>query len=210
MVDIYASEEEQVAAIKKWWKENGTSIILGLVIGSAALFGWRAWQGQITAKGEKASLAFSQLENQLANQKVEDANVTGKMLLEEYATTPYASFAALKLAKIAVEADDLEMAATQLQWVIDNGNPEELKPTAIMRLAKLRLSTDNLDSAWTLISSLDETTALSSYHELKGDILLAQGKHEEARNAYLQATALSPSGPGSNKFLEMKMDDLGR
>ncbi len=210
MVDIYASEEEQVAAIKKWWKENGTSVILGIVIGSAALFGWRAWQGQVTAKGENASMTFSQLESQLVDEKAEDAVATGKMLMEEYATTPYASFAALKLAKVAVEADDQETAASHLQWIIDNGNPEEIKQTAIMRLAKLRLSADNPDSAWLLISTIDETTTLSSYHELKGDILLAQGKHEEAKNAYLQAVALSPSGPGSNKFLEMKMDDLGR
>ncbi len=82
--------------------------------------------------------------------------------------------------------------------------------TATMRLARLNLSSDNADSAWALISTIDETNALASYHELKGDILLAQGKQAEAKNAYLQATVLNPAGPGSNSFLNMKMDDLGR
>ena len=45
-MDIYASEEEQVQAIKKWGKENGPGIIAGLILGLGALFGWRYWQGQ--------------------------------------------------------------------------------------------------------------------------------------------------------------------
>lgn len=210
MVDVYASEEEQVAAIKKWWQENGTSVILGIVIGSAALFGWRAWQTQVTAKGEQASMAYSTMEQQLSENKNEDAIATGKQLIEEYKKTPYASFAALKLAKVAIEADELETATNHLRWIIDNGKPTELVQTAIMRLARLNLSNDNADAAWTLISTIDDTSSLSSYHELKGDILLAQGKKSDAKNAYLQATTLSPAGSGGNNFLEMKMDDLGR
>ncbi len=210
MVDVYASEEEQVAAIKKWWKENGTSVILGIVIGSATLFGWRAWQGQITAKGEQASLIYSQLEEQLLGDKSEEAATTAKQLMQEYKGTPYASFAALKLAKVAVEAKDADGASTYLRWTIENGNPKELVQAATMRLARLDLSSENVDSAWALINTIEDTSILASYHELKGDILLAQGKQDEAKSAYLQATALNPAGSGSNAFLEMKMDDLGR
>jgi len=210
VVDIYASEEEQVAAIKKWWKENGTSVILGIVIGSAALFGWRYWQGQLTTKGEQASMAYSQLEEQLSKKKTEEAEATAKELMQQYQGTPYASFAAFKLAKAAIESENTEAAGNYLRWVIDNGKAEELVQLAIMRLARLNLSNDNTDSAWALITTIDESMGLASYHELKGDILLAQGKQEEARNAYLQAAALNPAGPGGNSFLEMKMDDLGR
>ena len=210
MVDVYASEEEQVAAIKKWWKENGTSVILGIVIGSAALFGWRFWQGQITAKGEQASMIYSQLEQQIAGQKSEDAAITGKQLMQDYPETPYASFAGLLLAKVAVDAQDIEAADNYLGWVIDNGNPEELVQIAIMRSARLSLDNDNADSAWALIATMNDASSLSSYHELKGDILLAQGKQDEAKNAYLQATALNPSGSGGNSILSLKMDDLGR
>ena len=212
MVDVYASEEEQVAAIKKWWKDNGTSVILGIVIGCAALFGWRAWQEQITTKGEQASMAYSTMEEQLSNNNNEDATATGKQLIDNYKETPYASFASLKLAKVAVEAEEFETASGYLRWVIDNGKPVELTQTATMRLARLNLSNNNADAAWALISSLDDknTNSLASFHELKGDILLAQNKQSEAKNAYLQATVLSPAGAGKNNYLEMKIDDLGR
>ena len=210
MVDVYASEEEQVAAIKKWWKENGTSVILGVVIGSSALFGWRAWQGQITAKGEQASSVYSQLENQLASEEKEAAATTGKQLMETFPKTPYASFAALKLAKLAVEAEDIAGAENYLRWTIENGQPEELVQTATMRLARLNLSSEKADAAWALLQTIEEASVLASYHELKGDILLAQDKQTEAKAAYLQASALNPGGPAGNAFLEMKMDDLGR
>jgi len=212
VVDVYASEEQQVAAIKKWWKENGTSVILGIVIGTAALFGWRAWQGQITAKGEQASMAYSLLEEQLHNKKVGEAEATGKKIMKEYKSTPYASFAAFKLAKLAEDAEKTETADEYLRWIVDNGKPEDLVQLAIMRLARLNLSSGNADSAWALISSMDKSMNLATYQELKGDILLAQGKQEEARKAYLQAAALNPnpSDPVGNPFLEMKIDDLGR
>ena len=211
MVDVYASEEEQVAAIKKWWKENGTSIILGIAIGSAALFGWRYWQGQITIKGQQASQAYSKMEQQLATNNNEQATATATQLMQEFGSTPYAAFAALKQAKIAVDAKDTESANNYLRWVIDNGSSAELVQTATMRLARLLISSDNADSAWAVFSTLDDNVAsLASYHELKGDILLVQGKQEEAKNAYLQSSVLNPAGPGGNAFLEMKMDDLGR
>ena len=210
MVDVYASEEEQVAAIKKWWKENGTSIILGIAIGSAALFGWRYWQGQITIKGQQASLTYSKMEQQLSTNN-EEATTTAKQLMQEFGDTPYASFAALKLAKVAVDAKDTESANNYLRWVIDNGSSAEIVQTATMRLARLLISSDNADSAWAVFSTLDDNVAsLASYHELKGDILLVQGKQDEAKNAYLQSSVLNPAGPGGNAFLEMKMDDLGR
>ena len=44
MVDIiegYETEEQQVEAIKKWWKANGNTLIIGAVVGLAGLWGWR-------------------------------------------------------------------------------------------------------------------------------------------------------------------------
>jgi predicted negative regulator of RcsB-dependent stress response len=40
-VEVYTTEEQQVEVIKSWWKENGTSVLAGTVIGLVGLFGWR-------------------------------------------------------------------------------------------------------------------------------------------------------------------------
>ena len=38
-----ASEKEQIEALQKWWKENGSSIITGLLLGVSILVGGKAW-----------------------------------------------------------------------------------------------------------------------------------------------------------------------
>ena len=39
------TEEQQIAALKKWWSENSTSIIVGVALGLAGVFGGKAWIG---------------------------------------------------------------------------------------------------------------------------------------------------------------------
>ena len=42
-MSAYLEEEEQIEAIRNWWKENGRSVIAGAVLGLAAIFGWQGW-----------------------------------------------------------------------------------------------------------------------------------------------------------------------
>jgi predicted negative regulator of RcsB-dependent stress response len=39
-VDDIKTEEEQIAAIKNWWKENGNSLLMAVVAAIAIIFGW--------------------------------------------------------------------------------------------------------------------------------------------------------------------------
>ena len=39
----YVTDDEQVERIKKWWSDNGSSVVAGLVIGIGGLMGWRYW-----------------------------------------------------------------------------------------------------------------------------------------------------------------------
>ena len=39
----YQTDEEKVEAIRKWWRENGTAVVAGLVLGLAGLIGWQYW-----------------------------------------------------------------------------------------------------------------------------------------------------------------------
>ncbi|MGU3844696.1 YfgM family protein, partial [Vibrio diabolicus] len=43
-MELYDTEEQQVEAIKDWWKENGKAVIIGAVVGLGGLFGWRYYQ----------------------------------------------------------------------------------------------------------------------------------------------------------------------
>ncbi|HZC00858.1 MAG TPA: tetratricopeptide repeat protein [Gammaproteobacteria bacterium] len=208
-MDRYVAEDEQVEALKAWWKENGKAIIAGVIFGLLGLMGWRYWQGSIKVQAEQASTAFQQLLSQVADNKKEAAEQQAKQILDQYEKSPYAAFAALMLAKIAVDKNDLAQAKTHLQWALAHSTEPEIKRVARLRLVRLLLAEGNTDQAQSLLDEKDNMASLPSYHELKGDLLLAQGKLEEARNAYLQALALGGTTGEQSSVVQMKLDELG-
>ena len=61
MADGYNGEDEQVEALKTWWRENGKSTVITIVVVLAAIFGWRGWQQQQSAEVEAGSLMYQSL-----------------------------------------------------------------------------------------------------------------------------------------------------
>ena len=64
-MDTLTTEEQQLAAIKQWWKENGSSIVTGVVLGLAVLFGTRAWFAYQDRNAQSASNVFAVMMNAL-------------------------------------------------------------------------------------------------------------------------------------------------
>ena len=113
---VIGTEEQQVEALKKWWAENGKSIIGGVVLGLAILFGWRGWTDYRQGEAELASEKFNLI------QVAADRGVSSRVseltteLQKDFSFTPYAGQASLMDAKLKAEAGDLEGAMTQLEW----------------------------------------------------------------------------------------------
>jgi predicted negative regulator of RcsB-dependent stress response len=211
-VEGYISEQEQVEVLKTWWKNNGRSVITGLVLGFAAIFGWRTWQGNVATQMEGASQGFQQMMGQIVEKKPEEAKKTGNEIVAKFEKSPYAVFASLALAKLAVEeAHDLTVAKKHLQWALEHVTERELIPVIRMRLARIHLAEGNADQALAILQDIPDAAAakLSSYQELKGDVLAAQGKTDEARRAYVEALALQGVNRSGVSMVEMKLNDLG-
>lgn len=209
-MDIYESEQEQIEALKRWWKDNGTAVIAGLVIGLAGLFGWRSWQAHIRAQSDAASVAYQDMVSKEIERQSDAAAGVGEALIKKYPGSAYASLAALTVAKVEGEAGHLDKAAKQLQWVVEHGGLDEVKTMARIRLGRVLLEAGKPDQAWNALGPLQSDTSLLSLEELKGDILAAQGKKDAARTAYLQALTLGQKVRGDKGFLEMKLDALGK
>ena len=217
-MDPYSSDREQVEALKTWWRKNGMPILAGVGIGLGGLYAWRAWQAEAHVDAEQASRRFEELVTALAENKVPE-NKTGTLagqaeqILDEHDGTVYATFAALALARLAVEAGDLQKARGHLQWVLDHTRHAPVKRLAKLRLARVLLSAGETDKAWSLVEELKDGPESTSYQELKGDVLRAQGRVAEARRAYDEALKLAggagESGPPSQSSLQLKLDALG-
>jgi len=210
-VDVYLSEQEQVEAIKKWWKDNGTAVIAGIAIGLLGVFGWKYWQNQQQALAENASAAYQNLLVLVDQGNQDAAGPKGQQVAQQYERSGYAVLATFTMARLAMEAGDSETAKRHLKWISDNATRPEFQGLARLRLSRIYLNEGDTESAWSLLGheSLEQPPK-ASYYELKGDIRIAQGKPEDARAEYLQALRLTESKQGDTALLQLKLDDLGQ
>ncbi|MBW3692986.1 YfgM family protein [Aeromonas dhakensis] len=203
-MEVYTTEEQQVEVIKNWWKENGTSVIAGTVIGLVGLFGWRYYNEHQQTTQEAASQAYNEMSAQLA--KGDAAGFEqAQGFISAHKGDSYAELAALQLAAAAVKADKLDLAAEQLTQVATSGD-ESIRPIAALRLARVLNDQGKADEALAQLGKINNDAFKAQVAEVRGDILQKQGKSEEARDAY-QAAA-DAGGLQSSAELKLKMDDL--
>lgn len=209
-MDVYASEEEQVEAIKKWWKQNGKAIITGLIIGLGALSGWRYWQTYTTNKEVQASIAYQQVMSNVADHKKGAAKASGDKLIHDFPTSGYADLTALILAGLAMEEDDHAKATGYLQRVAEQGSMDESRDIARIRLARLELVDGKAEAALARLDGIAGGDKMMTWLELKGDAQLALKRRDDARSSYLQALTLAVSNGSNKALLQLKLDDLGQ
>lgn len=208
-MEIHSTEEQQVEAIKKWWKENMWSVVGGIAIGVVVLVGGRAWVEGQNAYIETAFAEYQAMLNNMSEGNYDEAATKGANLLGQYSDTPYAALAALALANIKLEKGDLVAASSHLRWAMDNAEQESVKHETRLRLGKLLLAENKTTEALNLLNVADKGVYTPAYEQLIGDIYVKEGKPESARTAYSRALKeSSPSSP-DRRSLQMKLDDLG-
>ncbi len=204
----YETEEQQVEAIKQFWKENGTAIILGAVIGFGALFGWVEYQDYKTRQGEQASLAYSEILALKEQGSTDDSELISKVetIRGEHASSSYASLAVMTLAETYASENKFQEAAEQLQWVVDQSN-DTFESIAQLRLARVQLQLEQYSDAITTVDSIDEKSFKSNALLVKAEALIAQGKTEEAKSVLIEAR---DAGNGAvSPLLQMRISEFG-
>ena len=204
----YETEEQQLDALKKWWKENATSLIVGVCLGISGLFGWRYYLDQSHFHSVQASDLYMQglISVQLngVDDGVMDINNT---LINDFSDTPYAALSSLALAKLEYEKGDVDAATAQLELAVKHANNEELKQIAILRLASVYIDQKKYEEVVTLLDMPHESAFEARYEELKGDLYVAKGDTDQARVAYDNAITLL--GVSAGKWLMLKRQNLG-
>ncbi len=202
------TDEEQVEKLKKWWQENGRSVIAGIIIGVGGLFGYRYWIDYQNEVAEQASSHFNQMVEALDASNSDAANEYANALISDYESTEYATIARLALSRTFVESGDYEKAEDQLQQVVGSVGNEALGYLARNRLAAVQLQMSQPEQALNTLSIDFPAEFSASVEELKGDIYAQQGKVVEAADAYRKALRGTP-GPANGQFVQQKLDDLG-
>jgi predicted negative regulator of RcsB-dependent stress response len=203
--NTHLSDEEQAEALKRWWSENGKSIIGGIVVGLGLVFGWQGWNDHQRTQSEMASAEFDRFQMSIMQSNFEAAKVQADKIAADYSGTAYDYFAALDLARVLMDSKDLKAARQQLELAIARADDDGLKIIAEARLARLLVAMNETDAARELISKGETTAFAAEFAHIKGDIAIATGDLDAARGAYEKALQ---GNAGNKPLIEMKLNEI--
>ena len=112
------------------------------------------------------------------------------------------------LAKIESEQSNFENAEAYLSSILDNNLRDEFKHIVRLRLVRVLIANNKLESAEKLLEKIDSNQFISHYEELRGDIFAKQGKIKKAEQAYHSALNEQINTEEAKLILQMKLDDL--
>ncbi len=208
MAVLNLQDQEQFEAFKAWWKDNRNQILGALLIVAVAVGGWRGWQYYQSKQTGEAAIFYAEFTRQLDSHDAKRINDAAAAMTDKFATTPYAPRAALLAAQVNEQGGDRAHAKTQLQWVIAHATEASLKDVARLRLASIFLDEKNYADALKLLEAGHPASFDGLYADLKGDVLSAQGKIEEARSTYQSAVDKTDAKSMYRNLIQMKLDAL--
>lgn len=207
-MSIYMTEDEQLEAIKKWWKRYNGIIIVSISVVMLMISGFRYWTWHEAKIKQQASNTYEQLMLAFANQDHKGVRGYARLLITEYGQTVYADAARLTLAKRYVAREKYVQAREELGYVALHSKMPALQHVAKIRLVRLLVAEKSYDNALDELATINEPAYLSTVNELKGDIYAAKGHYPEAVTFYREALNAGQAKGMGNLFLEMKTNEL--
>ncbi len=205
-------EQERIDALKDWWNKWGTFVYGAVIITLAAVLGsvaWKAWQRN---QADKAEIEFKAVKTAVTEASTskdpKKLTAAADALAANLPSTFYATEAQLLAAKATFDAGDYTTATKHLQWVVDNGRDTH-RSIARLRLATVMFENQKSDDALKVLDTIKDDAFVPLAADLKGDVLQALGRTDEARTAYQLAIEKSDSRSAIKAFTQSKLDAIG-
>jgi len=208
MSDLYDTHE-QGEIVKSWLRENGSAIVMGLVLAFGLMFGFKQYQAWETSKRQQASAEYQVMVSFIEADNMDAAVPNYEVLKSEYPNSAYTSMASMMMAKARLAAGQADLAASALRFAMDNAQPAPVQVIARERLARIRLSQGDTQKALDLLDGAPSEVGFEAqFAEIRGDIHLANGETELAIQSYQASLDTLEEGVGNKDFLTMKMEAL--
>jgi predicted negative regulator of RcsB-dependent stress response len=199
---------EQSERVQKWLRQNGLSIVVGIVMGLIGIFGYQQWRNHTVSHQTAAAGLFQQLQGVLDNGNTAASDSIIQQLMSSYADTPYAMFAVSDRARRQADAKDYDKALDSLSWAEQHAPSPALKALVELRIAHVQLAKGDAKNALAALDRMPPDSYTIAGQELRGDVLVKLGRPDDALKAYKTALkAVDPEQHGSGD-LQMKIDDL--
>ncbi|AKJ67412.1 hypothetical protein PATSB16_10940 [Pandoraea thiooxydans] len=206
----YHEEQEQLEELKAWWKQYGNAVIWVLIVALLVFAGWNGWRYYQRKQAAEASVLYGELQQSIAakNQPM-IIRISGDMG-NKFGRTAYAEMSALISAKALYELGDTEDAKARLQWAIDHASDNEYRQLARLHLAGLLLDQKDYEGGLKALGNNPPAGFTGLFDDRRGDLLVAQNKIADAKQAYRAALEkLSKNDNSMRQFVQFKLDALG-
>jgi len=200
-------EQDQLDALKTWWKANGGMVSTAVLIVAVCFSAFKGWEFYQRQQSLQASARYDEMTH-LAETDLKPIKAISGELMEKYASTPYAARAAIAAAKANYTAKDTKSAKAQLQWAADHAKEDAVRAIALLQLAALQVADKELDAALKTLAEKHDPAFDGLFADLKGDVLLAQDKKPEAKLAYEDALSKLDADGRYHRYTEYKLEAL--
>ncbi len=202
-------EQEKLDDAKAWWKQHGNKVIWGVTLFLVAVAGWRAWETWQRNQAASASMLFDQVVQAANRGDAKAAKDAAAQIMETHARSAYATPAAWLAGHINYEAGDLKSARAQYEYAMQHARDDGARQLARLRLAGLLFEQKEAEAALKQLEGAFDPAFQGLENQLRGDILVAQGKTAEAREAYKRALEKLGDDSPLKPLVEIRLDGLG-
>lgn len=204
-MEVYSTENEQVDAIKQFFKNYGLTIVLAAVIGFGGVFGWKYWQSHQSNRLQESAGAFATVSEALAKPTPENIALAEKFVTDT--NDIYGALASLELAQIAIDANDLVNGERHLTNAVAKVKNDAFADMLNLRLARVQLALDKTDVALVSLEQVKGKAWNGMKNYIRGDVLAKKGDNAGAATAY--RSALTDENAGAIRSLvELKLNNL--
>lgn len=189
-------EQEQLSKIKAWWEEYGKYVTAVALAAAIASVSWQGFNWYQNKQAREAGALYYLVQQAVEQGDAARAREAASQIIERHARSPYAAMAALMSASVQFDTGDYRHARTQLEWLRAQADNPVLVEIATLRLATVSVAEGDAEGALAELASVTPLALKARFEDLRGDILMLQGKREQAITAYraaLDAYAVSPS-----------------
>ena len=209
MSSLDLQEQEQVEALKAWWKENGNWVLGAVVVGLLGFSGIKFWKSHQASQAAEAGKLYMEVLKQASTNDAKRISDAADALVSRYGSSAYAPRAQMLAAQASLQSRDIARTKVQLQWVIEHATETGLQDTARLKLASVLLDEKKYDEALQQLDAAHPESFTGLFADLRGDVLSAQGKVAEARAAYQQAYDKTDAKSTYRNLIQLKLDGLG-
>lgn len=209
MADLM-TEEEQIIAIKTWWKKYGWYVIGGITAGLILYFGYSTWQTHNFNARADASLNYETIVDNLAMGKVQEADKQIVNDANAQLPMPYVQLEQWLLSEVELKQNNYDKALINLQQALVLSEDPFTRELSSTRLARIYIAQGKSQEALDMLALKNDAQASKNpeVYLARGDAYAALQDIENARSAYEQAWQLFPTYSPARELIAMILAEL--